>query len=139
MTEASVELQGVVLHVDDLARALDFYTELLDFAVAHRTSEAAILANASGTATIALRERRAGHYTDRTVQALVWRVPTPARLGQVQQRLQQLNTRTLERTVAADGLTLLTARDPDGQRLLFVHYEGVAKVPGNIPAEVYWY
>ena len=26
MTEASVELQGVVLHVDDLARALDFYT-----------------------------------------------------------------------------------------------------------------
>ena len=88
---------------------------------------------------MALRERRAGHYTDRTVEALVWRVPTPARLGQVERRLQQLNARTLERTVAADGLTLLIRRDPDGQRLLFVHYDGVAKVPRSIPAEVYWY
>ena len=47
--------------------------------------------------------------------------------------------RRLRRMVAEDGLTLLSARDLDGQRLLFIHTERVGDLPAKIPSEVYWY
>ena len=139
MTTDGVELHGVILHVSNLSRALDFYGRLLDFPVVRQTADAAFLASHSGGSAIAIHERRLQHYTDRAVQALVWHLPTIAALGQVERRLQELQASTIERTVLEDGLTLLTAKDPDGQRLLFVHAEGAEDLPTKIPPEVYWY
>ena len=69
----------------------------------------------------------------------MWRTPTLEALSVVEQRLEGLQAATRKRTVAPDGLTLLSTRDPDGQRLLFVHTERVGDLPTNIPPEVYWY
>ncbi len=139
MIDASVQLQGAILHVDNLVRAIDFYTQLLDFGVVRRTSDAAVLASPAGISTIALRERRVQHFTDRTVQALVWHTPTLGALSQVEQRLKRLNTRAVKHTVEEEAFTLLSAQDPDGQRLLFIHHHGVVDVPKDIPPDVFWY
>ena len=135
----SVELQGVIMHVANLERAVDFYAKLLDFRVAEQTSNTVFLASQSETSTIVLSERRAEHFTDRTVQAIVWRTPTLVALDLVERRLEGLKAAAHKRTVAGDGLTLLSTRDPDGQRLLFIHTERVGDLPTNIPPEVYWY
>lgn len=139
MITDAVELHGVILHVDNLSRALDFYGRLLDFQVVRQTEDAAFLASRSGGSAIAIHERRLQHYTDRAVQALVWQVPTLEALGEIERRLQELQASTIERTVVEDGLTLLTTKDPDRQRLLFVHAEGAEDLPTRIPPEVYWY
>jgi len=139
MDETEVHLQGAVMHVGSLDRAIDFYTRLLDLEVARRTEDAAILATHSGTSTLALQERKLEPSTDRTVQALVWRLPTIGRLDDLEQRLGRLKGRSTRHVLADDAITLLSARDPDGQRLLFVHHAGDYDVPGSIPAEVFWY
>ena len=84
MGDTEMHLQGAVLHVSSLDRAIDFYSRLLDLEVTRRTADAAILATHSGTFTIALRERHLQHFTDRTVQALVWRLPTIDRLDDLE-------------------------------------------------------
>jgi catechol 2,3-dioxygenase-like lactoylglutathione lyase family enzyme len=137
--DTEVHLQGAVMHVSSLDRAIDFYTRLLDLEVARRTADAAILATHSGTPTIALRERPVQVFTDRTVEALVWRLPTIGQLDDLEQRLGRLMGRPTRHVLADDAITLLSARAPDGQRLLFVHHGGENDVPGSIPAEVFWY
>ena len=139
MGDTGMRLQGAVLHVSSLDRAIDFYSRLLDLEVTRRTADAAILATHSGTFTIALRERHLQHFTDRTVQALVWRLPTIDRLDDLEQRLGRLIGWPTRHVLTDDAITLLSARDPDGQRLLFVHHGGENDVPGSIPAEVFWY
>ena len=139
MSETGMQLQGAVLDVNNLVEAIDFYTGLLDFEVVRQTSDAALLASPAGISTIALRERRVQLVTDRTVEALVWRVPTLGALRQVEQRLQRLNRRAVKRTVNEEALTLIVAWDPDRQRLVFIHHGGEAGPPRDIPAEVFWY
>ena len=97
-----------------------------------------MLASQTGVSTLALRERGAPHFTDRTVQALVWHVSTLEALDEIEQRLKDLGARALKRRFE-QPLTLLSTRDPDGQRLLFIHYEGDINIPEDIPAEVFWY
>ena len=135
---ANVQLQGAILHVESLFRTIDFYTRLLDLHIARRAPDAAVLASQTGVSTLALRERGAPHFTDRTVQALVWHVSTLEALDEIEQRLKQLGARVLERRFE-QPLTLLSSRDPDGQRLLFIHYEGDIDIPEDIPSEVFWY
>lgn len=137
--QLNIQLHGAILHVDNLARSIDFYTRLLDFAVVRQSSDAAALANPAGATTMALRERPAQHFTDRTVQALVWDIPTLGELDEVEQRLQRLNARALKRGTYEETFTLLSAKDPDGQRLLFIHHDGAADVPSELPSEVFWY
>ena len=139
MSETDVQLQGAVLHVNNLAKAIDFYTRLLDFEVARQTLDGALLTSPAGISTIALRERRVQHFTDRTVEALVWRVPTLGALRQIEQRLHRLNSKAVKRNVNEEALTLLIAWDPDGQRLVFIHHDDMADVPRDIPGEVFWY
>ena len=134
---ANVQLQGAILHVESLFRTIDFYTRLLDLQIARRSPDAAVLASQTGVSTLALRERGAPHFTDRTVQALVWHVSTLEALDEIEQRLKQLGARLKRRF--EQPLTLLSTRDPDGQRLLFIHYEGDIDIPEDIPAEVFWY
>ena len=138
LTNANIRLHGAILHVESLFRAIDFYTRLLDLQVTRRTSDAAVLASPAGVSTIALHERRGQHFTDRTVQALVWHVPTLEAFSQVEQRLQHLSSNVVKHTVN-EPLTLLSTRDPDGQRLVFIHYDGVEDMPRDIPAAVFWY
>jgi hypothetical protein len=72
------------------------------------------------------------------VQALVWHVSTLEALDEIEQRLKDLGARALKRRFD-QPLTLLSTRDPDDQRLLFIHYEGDIDIPKDIPSEVYWY
>jgi catechol 2,3-dioxygenase-like lactoylglutathione lyase family enzyme len=139
MSDTEVRLQCVVLHVDSLDRTIGFYTRLLDLEVARRTTDAAVLATRAGASTIALRERRVQHFTDRTVQALIWRVPTLGLLNEIEERLHGLSARSTRRVLAEDAITLLNVRDPDGQRLVFFHHDGEADVPSTIPPEVFWF
>ncbi|TDE12210.1 VOC family protein [Jiangella asiatica] len=139
MSEAEVHLQAAVLHVSSLDRAIDFYTELLGLEVARRTADAAVLATRSGTSTIAMRERHVQHVTDRTVQALVWRLPTIGLLDELEQRLSRLTSRSTRHVLTEDAITLLSAWDPEGQRLVFLHHDGDNDLPRDIPAEVFWY
>ena len=94
--ELQVELHGVILHVVNLERAVDFYSQLLDLRVAEQTSDTVFLTSQGATSTIVLSERRAEHFTDRTVQALVWRTPTLVALGEVEQRLDALRAASSE-------------------------------------------
>ncbi|TDD68942.1 VOC family protein [Jiangella aurantiaca] len=139
MNDAGVHLQAAVLHVGDLGRAIAFYTQLLGLEVARRTPDAVVLATRSGTATLAMRERHVQHVTDRTVQALVWRLPTMEHLDDVEQRAKRLTGRTTRRVLTEDAITVLSAWDPEGQRLVFLHHDGDNDVPRSIPAEVFWY
>lgn len=139
MGEPGAQLHGAVLHVNSLERAVDFYTRLLDLDVARRTSEAVLLASHAGSCALALRERRVEHPTDATVQALIWRVPTPEMLTDYEQRLDALDARPTRHDLAEDATTLITARDPDGQRLLLLHHDGEQDLPRDIPPEVFWY
>ena len=139
MDTGDVRLQGAILHVSDLHQAIDFYTSVLDLEVARRAEDAAILATPSGTPIIALRERHIEYFTDHTVQALVWHVATIGGVDELEQRLSRV-ARTATRHVSTDdAITLLSARGPDGQRLLFVHHGGENDVPGAIPMEVFGY
>jgi catechol 2,3-dioxygenase-like lactoylglutathione lyase family enzyme len=135
---AKVQLQGAILHVDSLFRTIDFYTRLLDLQIARTSPNAAVLASRTGVSTLGLHERGTPHFTDRTVQALVWHVSTLEALDEIEQRLKDLGARALRRRFD-QPLTLLSTRDPDDQRLLFIHYEGDIDIPKDIPSEVYWY
>lgn len=58
--------------------------------------------------------------------------PTPAPLpARARERFRHV--------LADDAITLLSAEDPDGQRLLFVHHDGESDLPASIPAEVFGY
>ena len=135
---ANVQLQGAILHVQSLFRTIDFYTRLLDLQIERRSPNAAVLASRTGVSTLALYQRGAPHFTDRPVQALVWHVSTLEALDEIEQRLKDLGARVPKRRFEQPR-TLLSTRDPDGQRLLFVHYEGDIDIPEDIPAEVFWY
>jgi catechol 2,3-dioxygenase-like lactoylglutathione lyase family enzyme len=137
MTDTKIHLQGAVLHVDSLDRTIDFYTQLLDLEVVRRTADAAVLVSRAGTSTIALAERRLQHFTDRTVQALMWRIPTQGVLSELERRLERLDAKPARHTLTEDAITLLNARDPDGRRLVFLHHDGETDVPRNIPPEVF--
>lgn len=139
MSEPEVHLQGAVLHVGDMEASIAFYGEALDLVVARRTEDAAVLATRSGTGTLAMRERHIQRVTDRTVQALLWRLPSLEWLGLLEQRLDRLGGTPTRHALPEDGLTLVTAWDPDGQRLVFLHSENDADVPQRIPPEVFWY
>jgi hypothetical protein len=69
----------------------------------------------------------------------VCRPPTIGQLDDREQRRGRLMGRPTRHVLADDAITLLSARAPDGQRLLFVHHGGENDVPGSIPAEVFWY
>jgi catechol 2,3-dioxygenase-like lactoylglutathione lyase family enzyme len=137
--DSDPRLQGVVLHVGSLERAIAFYAELLDLEVARRTAEAAILATRGGAFALALRERPVRRVTDRTVQALVWRVPSLDRLDVVERQLGGLGAKSTRHVLAEDATTLVSTWDPDGQRVVFVHHDGEQDVPRTIPPEVFWY
>lgn len=139
MSDDEVHLQGAVLHVSSMERAITFYTRLLDLEVARRTEDAAILATRGGVFAIALRERPVRRVTDRTVQALVWRVPTLDRLDAIEKLLERLRAKSTRHTLADDASTVLSTWDPDGQRIVFVHHDGEQDVPKTIPPEVFWY
>jgi catechol 2,3-dioxygenase-like lactoylglutathione lyase family enzyme len=140
MSQRSVSLQGVILHVADLDRAVSFYADLLDLALAHHDEEAAVLADAGGADAIALRQRHVDHFTDRTVQALIWTVPTLAALDDIERRLRRLGAAAARHEMPDEAVTLLSAWDRDGQRLLFTHRDdNRAASSDRIPAEVYWY
>jgi catechol 2,3-dioxygenase-like lactoylglutathione lyase family enzyme len=137
--ESDPRLQGVVLHVSDLERAIAFYTELLDLEVARRTADAAILATRAGVFAMALRQRPVRRVTDRTVQALVWRVAGLDRLDRVERQLGGLGAKSTRHVLEEDATTLVSTWDPDGQRVVFVHHDGEQDVPRMIPPEVFWY
>jgi catechol-2,3-dioxygenase len=139
MSDSEVHLQGAVLHVASLDRTIAFYTQLLDLDVVRRTADAAVLVSKAGTSTIALAKRRVQHFTDRTVQALLWRIPTMGVLSELERRLERMNAKAARHVLTEDAITLLNARDPDGQRLVFLHHDGETDVPRNIPPEVFWY
>ncbi len=140
MTDTNLRLQGAILHVRDLAQTIAYYTGLLDLEVVRQTSNAAVLASQAGISTIALRERRsAQQITDRTVEALVWRLPSLGALSQVEERARRLDAQAVKRTIQGEAFTLLSVWDPDGQRLVFIHHDGLADVPQDVPAEVFWY
>jgi catechol 2,3-dioxygenase-like lactoylglutathione lyase family enzyme len=139
MSDTRPQLQGAVLHVDSLDEAIPFYTELLELEVARRTEDAAVLATPAGTTVLAMRERRVQHTTDRTVQALFWRLPSLDALDGVERRLARLRATCTRHLLDEDELTLMSTWDPDGQRLVFVHHDGENDVPSSIPPEVFWY
>lgn len=139
MSDADVRLQAAVLHVGSVDRAIAFYTRLLGLEVARRSPDAALLATAAGTSTIAMRERHVQHVTDRIVQALVWRLATIDLLDDLERRAEDLSAQTTRHLLAEDAITVLNVWDPEGQRLVFLHHDGENDVPERIPAEVFWY
>jgi catechol 2,3-dioxygenase-like lactoylglutathione lyase family enzyme len=139
MDEDLVTLQSVILHVADLDRAIAFYCHLLDLRVTRHAPEAAVLAEANGIDVVALRQRHVDHFTDRTVQALVWNVPSLPRLSDIEQKLHHLDAAVTQREVTDEGRTVLSAVDRDGQRLLFIHREASHIGASAVPREVFWY
>ncbi|MBB5791216.1 VOC family protein [Jiangella mangrovi] len=137
--DSEPRIQGAVLHVSDLEPATAFYTELLGLEVARRTADAVILATRAGAFSLALRQRPVRRVTDRTVQALVWRVASLDRLDRIEQQLAGLGAKSTRHVLAEDPTTLVSTWDPDGQRVVFVHHDGEEDVPQTIPPEVFWY
>lgn len=135
--EGQVHLHGAVIHVHELDRAVDFYSELFGLQVARRDEDAALLTGQSGQCELALLHRPAAEHPTGGVgvQAMVWQVPTPQALAEHEQRLWALAGHADRREHGS--LSVVTGHDPDRQRLLLVCPPAASELPAELPMEVF--
>jgi len=136
-TAGASHLHGAVVHVRDLDRSVEFYSVLFVLDVAQREANAVVLTGPDGQFEIALCQRAAAQPLGGLgVQALVWRLATPQALAEYEERLIGLTDRVTRRD--HPPVAIVTAHDPDGQRLLLIGPTTAALgEPDHIPLEVF--
>ena len=110
-----------VLFVSRLNRSIDFYREAFSCTVSIHERDAALLLTPNGFQIYLIaRSSRAEHPSGGIgLQYLIWAVDSDAELQRMEEILRDRVGRT--DTYTSGGVSFLSARDPDGIRILVAH------------------
>jgi catechol 2,3-dioxygenase-like lactoylglutathione lyase family enzyme len=132
-----VRLGSAVMFVQDLDRAVSFYTEVLALEEADRSTTAALLVSAAGTQLIlrAMGPGAAHPLGSLGVQYVVWTAAGPADLDRCERALENRSAHQHRRS--SGGVTVVEGRDPDDLPVLIV-YPGPDQTPlHELPVRIY--
>jgi catechol 2,3-dioxygenase-like lactoylglutathione lyase family enzyme len=132
-----VRIGSVVMFVRDLARSVEFYTDVLALEVADRSPTAALLGSAGGSQLILRGMSTKGAHALGAVgvQYVIWASPSEDGLNRAERALKHRSahreTRLLKGCAAVEG------RDPDDIPVV-ITYPGPDQVPlHELPARIY--
>lgn len=132
-----VRLGSAVMFVQDLDRAVSFYTEVLALEEADRSTTAALLVSAAGTQLIlrAMGPGAAHPLGSLGVQYVVWTAAGPADLDRSERALKNRSAHQQRRN--SGGVTVVEGRDPDDLPVL-ITYPGPDEAPlQELPVRIY--
>jgi len=132
-----VRLGSAVMFVQDLDRAVSFYTEVLALEEADRSTTAALLVSAAGTQLIlrAMGPGAAHPLGSLGVQYVVWTAAGPADLDRSERALKNRSAHQQRRS--SGGVTVVEGRDPDDLPVL-ITYPGPDEAPlHELPVRIY--
>ena len=117
----ATEVTSTVLCVANLERSIDFYRDVLACQESVRSDRAALLLAPDGFQIYLLERGQQAQLTSRGIghQYLIWSVPSVDDLEEVAATLSSRGARLDRSTV--DSITFITARDPDGIRIVVAH------------------
>jgi hypothetical protein len=116
-----VRVTSSLLCVSNLERSIDYYQDVLSCKVSIRNREAALLMAPDGFQIYIVSRGPQAQLSSRGIghQYLIWSVAEKYQLEGLASALRACGSR-LDRSTF-DGVTYLTARDPDGIRIVVAH------------------
>ena len=133
-----MRLTSAVIFVRDLARAVEFYSQLLDLEPTLRTRDAALLSRQDRDHLLLRMVEHATRATPSVgVQYLVWTAPNREDLDRCESTLVALAAHV---STWSDGdITVVEGHDPDRTPILFTYPAGPAPNWTELPTRVFSY
>ncbi len=118
---SATEVTSTVLGVANLERSIAFYRDVLTCEPRVRSERAALLLAPDGFQIYLLERGQQAQLSSRGLghQYVIWSVPSEHDLEEVAAALSERGARLDRSTV--DSITFITARDPDGVRVVVAH------------------
>lgn len=117
----ATRVASAILFVCQLDRSIEFYRDVLLCRATIHTGDSALLLDPDGFQLYLIaRGTRAEHpFGGIGLQCLIWAADSDKELRRLDRALQDRGGRTETRT--SGGVSFLSARDPDGNRILIAH------------------
>ena len=129
--KCSARVTSSVVVVSELGQSVRFYRDVFSCEVSIEAYDAALLLSPGGFQLYLLAGGRHPPHPSGGVglQCLIWAVDTAAELTGLERTLQERGRRSYRHT--SGGVAFLTAKDPDGIRILVAH-PGPEKLPRSL-------